>query len=132
MSGWKRRRGMEGFTLIELMIALTILTILAVVAYPGYQTIIQKTRRADAHAALTDYATAMERYYYANGTYSTAVAGTVYGSTSSDGYYTLSISSQTSSAYGLTATATGAQASDTDCAALTLDSLGSKTPTDCW
>ena len=52
----RRRHGMRGVTLIELMVVIVILGILIAIAYPGYQSQIQKTRRADGQAALLNAA----------------------------------------------------------------------------
>lgn len=49
-----------GFTLIELMIAVAIVGILASIVYPSYMEQIRKSKRADAKAALTSFANAME------------------------------------------------------------------------
>ena len=57
---------MQGFTLIEIMIALLIIGILASVAVPNYQAYVQKAKRADAQAALTNMAAALEDYYSNN------------------------------------------------------------------
>lgn len=53
---------MQGFTLVELMLAVLIATILAAVAYPAYSAQVQRARRADAHAALTTILQAQERF----------------------------------------------------------------------
>lgn len=65
----KFKRAQKGFTLIELMIALAIVSILAAVAYPSYQNSVAKARRAEATGALLEGAQALERYYSVNGRY---------------------------------------------------------------
>jgi type IV pilus assembly protein PilE len=62
-----------GFSLIELMIAVVIVSILAAIAYPAYQDSIRKARRADAQAALTGLAAVMERAFSDSNTYAGVV-----------------------------------------------------------
>lgn len=52
-----------GFTLLEMMIVLAILAIVSVLAYSSYTDSVRKSNRADAQAALTGLASAMQRYY---------------------------------------------------------------------
>lgn len=59
----------RGFTLLELMIVVSIIAILAAIAIPSYQSSIAKSRRADAQGALQGFAQAMERFQTNNGTY---------------------------------------------------------------
>ena len=59
----------NGFSLIELMIAVAVIAILTAIAYPSYQESIQKSRRADAKAALVQLAQYMERFYTLYGCY---------------------------------------------------------------
>ncbi len=122
----------RGFTLIELLIAVLILSIVAAYAIPAYLQQVMDARRSDAKVALTEAAQALERYYSLNNTYSVSLA-TVYGTTSPQGYYNLSLSSTTSS-YTITASATGDQAGDSHCASFTLTHTGTQgaTNSDCW
>lgn len=114
----------RGFTLIELMITIAILAIIVAIAIPSYQNYIEKSRRADAHAALTNAAQQMERCYTRTNTYSSCSLP----STSPDGFYSLALVSADSSAttYKIKATPTGVQSGD-DCTALYIDHRGEKT-----
>jgi len=66
----------NGFTLIELMIALAVIAILAAIAYPSYQDSVRKSRRADAKSVLLNAAQWMERFYTENNRYHQDRAGT--------------------------------------------------------
>lgn len=65
----------KGFTLIEVLIVLTIMSILVMVAYPAYQDQIKKSRRADAQSSLLSLSNALERYFTDNNTFDGAALG---------------------------------------------------------
>lgn len=119
----------SGFTLIELMIAVAIISIIAAIAIPSYNDSVRKTKRTDAKAALAKAATLQERYYTENNGYTNDITD-VGGSASEEGYYTLSsdTSACASSCFVLTATvnAGGEQALDETCWTFTLDHTGRK------
>lgn len=131
----------KGFTLIELMLAVTVIAILAGIAMPIYQGQIKASRRSDARTALMNVAQLMERYFTERGTYATATLGSggLFTTTSSAGYYTLSIVSQDANGFVLKATRAGAQSGDA-CGDLTIDQSGTKgvvnatsmTAAQCW
>lgn len=139
----------SGFTLIELMIVVVIIGVLAAIAYPSYQNYALRTKRSDAKTALTELNNRQEKFYAqcnkytgsVTGAYPTSPGACVAASglnwspaTSKDGYYTLSITDQTDSAYTLRAAAVSgkSQANDTGCTELNLTSLGAKGPAGCW
>lgn len=66
----------NGFTLMELMIAVAIIGILAAIAIPSYMGYVENARATDAQGALTSFASAMERHYTQNGSYLGADGGT--------------------------------------------------------
>ncbi len=120
----------KGFTLVELMIVVAIIGILASVGYPAYTNAVKKGNRADGIDSLLSLAGRMEEYYMNNDTYTGA---TVASATSSDGKYTLAITSADNYAYTLTATPVDG---DSECGNLILTSLGEKKTSSgaakCW
>lgn len=68
-----RRGNNRGFTLIELMIAVTIVGILATVAIPMFQTVPERSKSTEAVTALGLIRSAMRIYYVEHGTYANAV-----------------------------------------------------------
>lgn len=61
----------RGFTLVELMVAVSIVSILAAVALPAYSAYITRSRIPAGLDALTSYAMRMEQSYQDNGNYGT-------------------------------------------------------------
>lgn len=135
----------RAFTLIELLIVLTIISILAAIAYPTYNHIMTKARRSDGHMALLDLAARMERYYADNNTYAGAsiatgtAADVLTSHQSPKGWYALTITTQNKTHFFLQAVPQKAQAvGDRLCGTLTYDSVGVKGKTgtgklgDCW
>lgn len=69
------RRRSRGFTLIELMITVSIVGILAVVAYPAYQDSVRKGKRSEGRTALLDFLQQQERFLSQTGSYSAVAVG---------------------------------------------------------
>jgi type IV pilus assembly protein PilE len=63
----------KGFTLIEVMIVVAIITILASVAYPAYTSHVDRSRRAEAMSALVEMSGILERYFTANAVYTNEI-----------------------------------------------------------
>lgn len=131
----RNMRKVSGFTLVEVLIVIAIVSILAAIALPAYQDSVTKGRRADAMAALQGLAQAMERHYMTNGSYEGAAAGgsdtgapTIFSTKSPiDGsatYYNLDINQANASTYTLRAVPTNAQAGDGN---ITLSNTGART-----
>jgi len=62
----------NGFSLIELMIAVGIVGILAAIAIPSYSAYVKRTNRTDATRSLSVTAQALERCYSQNFSYAVA------------------------------------------------------------
>ena len=118
----------QGFTMVELMIVMVIVGILGAFAIPSYRAHVVKTRRAEGQVALVQAASAMERYYSQNSTFTGATIATLgLPASTENGYYDLVISSAADTAYLLEADPQGDQAThDTDCGSLGLNQLGQK------
>jgi type IV pilus assembly protein PilE len=137
----KMRRAEQGFTLVELMITVVVISLLAMVAVPAYNDSIRKARRSDAKSTLTEAASRMEQYFLDNKTYTTDMKALGYASSpaqSTDSFYLISSAACSGGAiatcYELTAAppSGGAQEDDTGCTSMTLDSNGSQSPESCW
>lgn len=133
----------QGFSLIELMIAVVIVGILAAVAIPMYSDYVTRSRRADGQATLMQVAQELERCYTQFSKYNdnscSVVSSSTVNETSDQGFYVISASggALTESNFTLTATPQNEQADDTDCTTLTLTHLGEQSatgddPDSCW
>ena len=89
----------DGFTLIELMITVVVISLLAMVAVPAYNDSVKKGRRADAKSVLATIAARQEQFFMDNKSYTANIDELGYteiGSTnealSTDGHYRVRIS----------------------------------------
>lgn len=126
----------SGFTLIELMVVVVIVTILLSIAIPSYMSQVRQSRRTEAKTALLDLAGREESYFSTNGSTYTATAASLgyaaWGAFGS-GYYSLAAPCTPACApsaaipapsFTLTATPLGTQVKDTQCASFSVDSTG--------
>ncbi len=125
----------EGFSLIELMIVVSIAALLMALAVPGYRQYVQRANRVDATTALLKIAAAQEKFYLVNdGVYAAnnaeLVAPTPSGlgiERTERGHYDLSLTSADAAVNFIasaTPTAGGHQADDTDCWRFEIDARG--------
>lgn len=132
-----------GFTLVEIVACLAIVAILAALAIPSWQALLERTRRVDAATALHSVATAQERYRLVYGRYADQAAPAppvgLGLATSERGWYRLRI--ERADETGFIASARPAdgspQARDLDCRLLTIDQAGVRNsapepPDQCW
>jgi type IV pilus assembly protein PilE len=131
-SGLRRHRGV---TLIELLVAVMIVSILAAVAVPSYRSYVLRTHRAGAKAAMMDIASRQQQFLMSNRAYADTATLTAAGYAPDDSVtdrYTWAVTVNNAASppsFSITFTATGAQASDGN---LTLDSLGNRSPANKW
>lgn len=109
----------NGFTLVELMITITIIGVLVAVALPSYGHYVKDGRRADAQQYLMQQAGVLERNYTRLGRYPNANEITFEASD----YYTYSYSPNGNTQYNLTAIPKGAQRGD-KCGSLSINHRG--------
>ena len=65
---------MRGFTLLELLVAITIVGVLSVLALPGYQAVRHRTQRTDARLALLWIQHQQERHYATHHAYAATLS----------------------------------------------------------
>ena len=133
----------NGFTVIELLIAVAILGVLSAIAIPSYLDNVSRSRRAEAKTVLMQVASDQERFFSSNNTYTTddfPLTGVADGRESDSGYYDVSVAAcgggTIANCFVATATAQNEQAGET-CATLTLSNTGVRGATgasaeECW
>jgi len=137
----------QGFTLVELIVAMVILATLAAIAIPSYNQYVLKAHRTEAKTALMDAASLEERFFSTSNLYTNNPMQLGYGVaatpvTVGTGYYiisnitvTLPVAPAGASPGGTPATYLitavpnpgSMQVNDTQCAVFTINSAGQQT-----
>ena len=131
------RRSCVGFSLIELVVAMLIVSILAAIAVPSYVEHQRKARRTAGAACLSTVAQALERYYTTTLTYVGAPNATTLSASCSanvSSIYTITLSNLTAKTYTVIATPKGIQRGDS-CGTLSINQTGARSTTsgsNCW
>lgn len=139
-----------GFTLIEAMIVVVIISVLAAISFPTYSEYVRKSNRTYAKATLMEIAQAQEKFYAVNMSYAKNLSDLSVGVTESGGVYktdgdeyTIGLAATANDNGGVcnptgsppclsfTATATiiasGPQKKDTDCSTFEVNQIGGRT-----
>jgi len=128
----------KGVTLLELMIVVVVVGILSITAYPAYRNYATRAQRTDAKAALLRIATAQEKFFLTNATYTTNLAAPPAGlgiATTDHGYYNIAVVAGAGGigvSYTATATAPvgSGQYSDVGCRTFGITEAGTASATD--
>jgi type IV pilus assembly protein PilE len=161
IEGVMKKYSMNGFTLIEVLIAVIIIGVIAGIAYPNYMKFITESRRSDATVNLVRIANLQERFFlecnpvkyaaaFGGAANSCAATGTLantgLGATGNtpDGHYNITVApcagGALTSCFVLTATPIGVQATNdgAKCGGFTITNTGIKGVTSgtegasCW
>lgn len=129
-----RRRGILGFTLLELMIVVAVIAILAIIAVSSYGFANVKARRSAAKGCLEQSAQYMERWYTTKFTYAGAPSPATICDAETQKFYTFSFNgTPDATTYVVQAVPTASQ-DDSKCGTLSLNQAGTKSPATegCW
>jgi type IV pilus assembly protein PilE len=128
------RRASAGFTLLELMIAVIVVAILAVISLPSYAEYVKRGTRAEAQAFLMEVALRQQQRLVDRREYAATIADLGLALPASlTGKYTvaMTVPAIVPPAFTLAAAPQGAQTTE-GCGTLTLDSAGQRSPASCW
>ena len=95
----------SGFTLLELMIVVVVISILAAIAVPSYNQYVIRGKLTDAFSALASAQSSAEQFWSNNRTYVGFNASNGFPQNSTN--FTYNLSNQTASTYTITATGQG-------------------------
>ena len=117
-----------GYSLMELLVTVSIITIVTSIALPSYQNHVMRSHRSDAMAALMRIAGPQEKFYLQNNSYTTSLVDLDTEETEND-YYDLQIVNADTATFTARATPKtgGPQVNDESCATFQIDATGNRT-----
>jgi type IV pilus assembly protein PilE len=120
----------NGFTLIEVLIAMLVFAILTAIAVPSFSAYTHRANRSDATRTMTIDAQALERCYSQGFTYAGCAQVSASAATP-QGYYTVTVT-MTANSYTITAVPVnpGPQTSDSACQTFGLNNAGTQSALD--
>jgi type IV pilus assembly protein PilE len=140
----------RGVTLMELMIVVTIISIVAAIAYPNYTQFVTRSKRSVGATALMQVADRQQQFFMDNKRYAASLTslgydndtimiddeGQVVTTSSDDRIYNIQISASNIVSYELTAAPQLKHAKKDECGSLTLTQTGVKSQSgsgdNCW
>lgn len=87
-----KNQKMKGFTLMEILIVVVIVSILMTIAYPSYVGYMERTRRLETQANMLDLASALETYRSQNLSYQGANVATLAPSLATNDFFSVTLS----------------------------------------
>ena len=125
------KRGMkqQGFSMIELMVAIVIVAIITAVALPSYQSSILRTNRNEARAVLYENQMFMEQRFAANNNYGAVQPALPFPQSPKGGVskYTITLVNWTPTSYQLKATPVAGYNERDICGTFVIDNTARKT-----
>ena len=125
----KRHGESRGFSLIELLVVISLMAILASMVVPSYSGYTRAAKRSEAMQGLLSAQLAQAEWRARHANYAHIAELPISLNTTN---YQFRSSQISANSYTLTATATGAQAADEQCLQLQINERDEKTPADCW
>lgn len=130
---------MKGFSLLELLITISIVGTLSAICIPVYSQHIAHAKRVEAEITLQKLAVALEQYFTIHNSYSDADLQKLGFTENTNTRYQFVLSSMTNDGYVVSAIPSAKQAEkDLACETLSLNSIGEKKISgngsieDCW
>jgi len=122
-----RVRQPHGFTIVELLFAMVIVAILALIAMPSFADALRRARRAEAVGALMQLQLAQQRWRTDHARYASDLHDLGIAPATTTGLYTLALVEADEYSFVATATAAGQQSADAPCQVLRLSQDGGQT-----